>query len=183
MHTLHPNLRRALVGLSFICCIGLVAGIWIFRPNAASARERALLQAEQRWSKRTFGNYHIEVVDKRCAQRIDVRNEKVLKVAPNRCDAPPRAVSDLFTLIRRSGEVTTACIFQGCACSDVLIVEATYHAQLGYPDRLIVRMKAEPNWRHVDYWKRAVKIRSLPQCDELAEGSKVIQVVQLTPTQ
>jgi hypothetical protein len=182
MHRLrHPMRRWAVLGGSMLIGMLAVVLFTLLWPTSTWARASELAQAEQRWSLRTFGRYSVHLIDKRCAQRIEVRNERVVSVLPNRCDVQPRTVSDLFDLIRRDGSISHPCIFQGCACDDILLVQATYHPELGYPQRVLVRVRATPNWRHPEFWQRAWATRQLPTCNALAEGSKIIQVVSITP--
>ena len=179
-----PTLRRRiLISIGMLLLVVFSTTAWLFWPTTTWARVQELNEAERRWSLRQFGSYHLELTDKRCPQKIDVRNERVIRVAPNRCDAPPRSITDLFTLIRRDGSVAQECIFRGCICDDVIRIEATYDAQLGYPSKILVRIKAHANWRHPDFWKKAWQTKSLPSCDAMVEGSKVIQVVAMTPVQ
>lgn len=177
------SIRRPffLAGTAFLLVAVLACAFaW---PLERSAQASELAQAEQRWNMRPFGHYRLIIRDKNCEQRIEVRNERILDVSPNRCEAPPRTISDLFTLIRRDGSISTRCITLGCMCDDVIRVSARYDPELGYPQQIIVRIKAEPNMLHADFWKRAVSQRALPSCDVLAEGSKLIRIVSITPVQ
>ena len=64
---------------------------------------------------------------------------------------------------------------------DVIRVDAVYNQSLGYPERILVRMRAEPNWFHMDMWKHLWSKRTLPSCNFLAEGSKIIRILSITP--
>ncbi len=176
-----PRARRLLAGALLLMLCAAVG--WLIWPATSWARDSEREQAERRWALRPFGSYHLDITDKRCLQQIEVRNERVARVAPNRCDAPPRTVSDLFALIQRDGSVSHACILQGCACDDIIRVQASYDPTLGYPARMIVRIRAEPNWRAPAFWQRAWADGRLPRCDGLAEASKIIEVLQITPRQ
>ncbi|MFO7167413.1 MAG: hypothetical protein DIU80_005225 [Chloroflexota bacterium] len=174
------GLRVALLGCGAL--LMLCAGLGVFAARAApSASAAELEQAQLRWSERPFVHYRLLLRDKRCLQDIEVLHERVVDVEPNRCEPPPRTISDLFTLIRRNGEISTPCIALGCACEDVITVRAEYDARLGHPTRIEVRVTARPNWRHPDYWSYLVRRRRLPDCNMLAEGSKRIEVVSITP--
>lgn len=172
--------RRAALASGLLGGVLALAGLLAW-PASSWARAQELAAAERLWAQRTFGHYQLDLADKRCLQRIEVRNERVVKVAPNRCEAPPRAIGDLFALIRRDGQISQPCIYLGCVCDDVLRVQASYDAQLGYPAHILVRIRAEPNWRHPQFWQRAWRDRRLPNCDGLQEGSKLIQVMRLQP--
>ena len=150
---------------------------------ARSANAAEVAQAEALWASRSFSHYRLILRDKRCVQDIEVRNERIVKTQPNRCEPPPRTITDLFTLIKRNEQISTPCIAHGCACEDVIRVSARYDPTLGYPAAIEVRVKARPNWRHMDYWKYVVNRRKMPDCDILAEGSKRISIVSLTPLQ
>jgi Family of unknown function (DUF6174) len=180
-----PRTRRrrifALVMMNLVCGLGLAS--WLIWPETSWARTQEMHAAERRWASRQFGNYHLHIADKRCPQQIEVRNERVVKVAPNRCDAPPRTISDLFTLIRRDGTIAQECIFRGCICDDIIRVNAVYDDSLGYPSRILVRMTAEANWRHPEFWQKAWQTKRLPSCDAMMEGSKIIQVLEIKPRQ
>ncbi|MDZ4719375.1 MAG: hypothetical protein SH847_13045 [Roseiflexaceae bacterium] len=175
--------RRLLIGTSLIICLATIVLAWMIWPTSVWARARELDEAEQRWALRPFGNYQLKVTDKNCPQQIEIRNERVLKVAPNRCDAPPRTISDLFTMIRRDGSVSYPCIYKGCICDDVIYIQANYDQVLGFPSRILVRIRAEPNWRHPEFWQAAWDTKQIPSCDGMAVGSKIIQVVTLTPSE
>ena len=175
MHT-----RRLLLFVGVIVVGLLVFGVLAW-PNTAWARARMRTDAEQRWAQRSFGRYYLDIKDKGCLQEIEVHNERVADVKPNRCDAQPRSIGGLFDLIRRDGSVSHRCIYQGCLCDDKIYISAVYHHELGYPTRIIVRIRAEPNWRQLDFWKQALERRQLPNCGGLSEGSKVIEIVDIIP--
>jgi hypothetical protein len=180
MKTAQPAKRRML-WIALAASLIATLAIWLSMPNEAAAHAKELADAEQRWNNRSFGHYQLNLKDKNCVQDIEIRNERVLAAAPNRCEIPPRTINDLFDLIRRNGQISQPCIYQGCACDDVLWVNATYDSELGFPTRIIVRVQAVPNWRHLDYWKRAFTRGKLPSCSGMAEGSKIIQVLALNP--
>jgi Family of unknown function (DUF6174) len=183
-HRSQLTLRQRILlmaGMLVLAAFGAIG--WLLWPQTSWAQEQVLLAAERRWAARSFGHYQLQIEDKRCPQNIEIRNERIIKVAPNRCDAPPRAISDLFTLIRRNGSVAQECIYRGCICDDVINVHATYDQQLGYPSRILVRMTATANWRHPEFWQKAWQTKRLPSCDAMMVGSKIIQVMQITPIQ
>lgn len=179
----HPIARRITLILGLTVCLSAALLTLLFWPTSTWARARELAAAEQRWALRPFGQYRLNVTDKNCPQQIDVRNERILKVAPNRCDAPPRTITDLFTIIRRNGTVSYSCIYKGCICDDILYIQASYDPTLGFPSRILVRIRAEPNWRHPEFWEATWKNKQLPSCDSMAVGSKIIQVVTITPNE
>lgn len=172
--------RRALVVLAalLLSCAGLGA---VVAQTSSRADDTALQQAEARWATRSFGNYELRLRDKGCLQVIEVRAERVVDVQPNRCEPPPRSVTDLFTLIKRDGTLSTSCILMGCACDDVLLVRALYDQALGFPTTIEVRVAARPNWQHPDYWGKLIEQRRAPDCGALPVGSKVIVIESVTP--
>jgi len=172
------GIRTALGALAAftLACAGL--GLFAWRVPGAEAAE--LARAEARWATRPFSAYHLTLRDKSCIQQIEVSGERIVRTQPNRCEPPPRAVTDLFTLIRRDGTVSARCIALGCACDDVMSIEATYHPSLGYPEQIVVRVNAQPNWQHLDFWAYLAERRAVPHCN-LAEGSKLIRILALTP--
>jgi hypothetical protein len=174
-------IRRLFLALLALLIASSGLFVWLLWPTSAWARASELAAAERRWALRPFGSYHLELVDKTCTQKIDVRNERVVKVAPNRCEVPPRSISDLFELIRRDGSISQECIFHGCICDDVIRVNAVYDSSLGFPSRIIVRLRAEPNWRHPEFWEAAWARKRLPSCDGMAEGSKLIRIIKIVP--
>jgi hypothetical protein len=177
--------RRRLVRRALLLCAGAVLACAVLGVAIAQTAPRAhaaeLVQAEARWAARPFRHYELRVRDKGCLQVIEVRDERVVGVATNRCEPPPRSVTDLFTLIRRDGTVSVPCIAVGCACDDVIRVQAVYDTALGYPSLIDVRVSARPNWRHPDYWAETLEKRRLPDCSILPEGSKEIRVDAVTP--
>ncbi len=172
--------RRLLLFFGVIV-VGLLALGALAWPHSAWARAHMRASAEQRWAQRPFGRYYLDIKDKGCLQEIEVHNERVAGVKPNRCDAQPRSVGGLFELIRRDGSVSHPCIYQGCLCDDKIYISAVYHQELGYPTRIIVRIRAEPNWRQLEFWREALERRELPNCSGLSEGSKVIEIVDIIP--
>jgi hypothetical protein len=179
-HSRRTVLRRVVLVLLalLLSCAGVGA---VIAQTAPGAGNPALLSAEARWATRTFNHYELRLRDKGCLQVIEVRDERVVDVQPNRCEPPPRSVSDLFTLIRRDGKVSTQCILLGCACDDVLSVRASYDQALGFPRQLEVGVAARPNWQHPDYWSQLLAKRRLPDCSVLAVGSKVVAIESITP--
>jgi hypothetical protein len=177
--------RRRLLRTVLLLCVGALvacAGIGaVIAQTAPSAEAAELEQAERRWAARSFNHYRLKLRDKGCLQTIEVRDERVVNVAPNRCEPPPRSITDLFALIRRGGKVSAPCIALGCACDDVLTMHAVYDRTLGFPTLIEVRVAARPNWRHPDYWTELLDKRKLPDCSILAEGSKVIRIDSVAP--
>lgn len=170
----------AAVGAGALLII-VVLGIWRWQGGGERAASEERASAEARWTQRGFGHYQLTLTDKGCTQVIEVRRERVVDVASNRCEPPPRSVTDLFALIRRNGTVSTPCIAQRCACDDVLTVTAMYHPQLGYPQAIDVSVASQPNPRHADYWRAAASNLKLPRCDSMAVGSKEIRIISVTP--
>jgi Family of unknown function (DUF6174) len=149
-------------------------------PSAMTLRARERQTAEMRWNQRSFTTYQIELEDLNCIQIVDVRNEKITQVLPGpRCTTDARTITDLFSLIRRDGEVGARCITQGCACDDQISVRAEYHAKLGYPTEIYIRIAPQPNWKHADYWRYLATHFSPPSC-AFAAGDKIIAVRSLT---
>lgn len=173
-------LRAALLlSVAALLVCGALGVLIAWTPARASAAE--LRQAEARWAARSFRHYQLELRDKNCLQVIEVLDERVVKVAPNRCEPPPRTVTDLFTLIRRDGTVSVPCIAHRCACDDVISVRAVYDSALGFPASIEVRVTAQPNMQHPDYWIQLVENRRPPDCSVLAEGSKLMAIDSITP--
>jgi hypothetical protein len=171
--------RGALVLLALLLSCGGVGAV--IAQTAPAAASPALLRAEARWATRSFNHYELRLRDKGCLQVIEVRDERVVDVVPNRCEPPPRSVSELFTLIKRDGQVSTECILLGCACDDVLSVKASYDQALGFPRHLEVGVSAQPNWQHPDYWRQVFAKRKLPDCSALAVGSKIVAIESVRP--
>lgn len=169
--------------IALILLIGSCTTYSLLRPESPWARAQARLSAEQRWSQRSFGNYHLELTDKHCLFSMDIHNERIQKIEPQRCEAPPRSITDLFTLIKRDGQISQPCIYLGCACDDRIYVDAQYHTNLGYPQHITVYIRAEPNYWHSAYWQYVWNRRQAPPCDNLMEGSKLIEVLSVQPQQ
>lgn len=172
----------ALSVLALIACGGLA----LLTPGAVGANRGGtapaeLAEARSRWAARAFTDYHLEVEDHRCKQVYDVRADRVRNIEPNRCDAYPRTVDELFTLIERDNTKSLACVIQGCTCDDFIYVDAEFDPALGYPRSILVRIIARPNWQHPDFWERAIEQQRFPDCKQLTEGSKLIQVLSLKP--
>jgi hypothetical protein len=173
--------RRSLVlaaSLALAAIVMLSVGLW---PSTRWARTAERASAERRWAQRQFSHYRIDVRDKGCIQSIEVHHTSVFSVAPNRCDGTARSVDELFDYIQRDGTVSQPCIYHGCACDDVIYIAASYDEQLGYPRRMIVRIRAEPNWRRLDVWRNLILFQRMPGCSQLMDGSKVVEVVTITP--
>ncbi len=173
----------AVLAASVAACGGI--GTVIMRREPL-ARETALMEARARWDASGFVAYRMQLSDRGCRLEVDVRAERVIstRYAQLRaCDQQPVAVRDLFALIERDGAVRRACVYRGCACDDVLNVRAEYHPSLGYPRSLEISLTPTPNWRHADFWRAAWRFRSLDVCDDLAIGSRMLTVVDVTPIQ
>jgi hypothetical protein len=161
------------------CLVGacIAGGLAINGP--ALSREHERRDAEHRWSQRPFGAYRLVLEDFRCVYDIEVQGQKIVDSAPRAdCIREARSIDDLFVLLQRDGSTGTRCITQGCACDDRLSVQGSYDPVLGYPREIEVRISAQPNWQHADYWRYMATHLRPPTC-EFPVGRKFIRVLKL----
>ncbi len=101
-----------------------------------------------------------------------MRDEQVVAVLrEDECGYPARTVSGLFTMIERAPSPLFTCASPSCACRNIITVYALYDPQLGYPQKIAVRVDRETNWRRMAFWRYLWSARKLPNCDDgLARG-------------
>jgi hypothetical protein len=138
-------------------------------PQTPSARRAA---AEGRWAAQSFSAYRmalrIEYLNRVCYQEFEVQDEHVRKTLRDSCRVSwfsSLTVERLFDIIQRI-EQAPICYpdSEPCACRLVRIGTVSYDPQIGYPREIAYRREVQPNWWHVDFWKRLWDRKNLPTC-------------------
>ena len=71
---------------------------------------------------------------------------------------------------------------QACTCTRVRQGDVVYDTQLGYPLTIAYRREIRPNLLNIDYWRRLLIFRQLPNCGIINQNVR-IAVTALTPLQ
>lgn len=174
--------RSFLVAVALLLLLGLCVATGFGLSSTSTAMDHERRAAEERWSNRPFERYRLVLRDRFCTQDAEIYNEEVVLVHSNTCESRARSISDLFDLIERDGSLVSSCVAGGCACDDILLVSASYDPLLGYPDMIDVRVEAQANLRHPDYWRLLIRTGELSGCS-VPVGWKTISVISLTPLQ
>jgi hypothetical protein len=130
------------------------------------------IAAQQRWSARSFANYHItlqiERLSRVCFQELEVRGDHV-RTLNDTCDLSwmsGLSISRMFELATWM-EHSPDCYpsLRNCPCQRVRQGEIRYDPQLGYPSEIIWNRQVQPNVDHPDFWWRTWSDLALPQCN------------------
>lgn len=138
--------------------------------------------AKSRWAAQGIRHYRLAVMTGlSCRLEVEVRDEQVVAVLrEDECGYPARTVSGLFTMIERAPSPLFTCASPSCACRNIITVYAIYEPQLGYPEKIAVRVDRETNWRKMSFWRYLWSARKLPNCD-MASHADMVDVPLLTP--
>jgi hypothetical protein len=118
-----------------------------------------------------------------CRLEVEVRDERVVAVLrEDTCTHPARTVTMLFNMVEHAVSPLYTCAPPSCACRHVVTVYADYNAQLGFPQKVAVRVERETNWRERPFWRYLWTARRLPDC-AWASNADIVNVLALTPLQ
>jgi hypothetical protein len=174
--------RLLMCGLLFLpSCMLLGVMIW---PTTPSVRRAA---AQGRWAARPFASYRIalrvEFLNQACFQEIEVQGERVAKTISDTCQTSSFSsltAGRLFEISERVEQAPTCYAdSEPCACQQLRIGKIDYDTELGYPREIAYRRVVQPNWTHLDFWKRLWARRSLPTCG-LTRSTRIV-VLSFTP--
>lgn len=168
--------------LHVICAAAtLVAGILILIevfPKTPSVR-RAM--AQEQWAKQPFEAYRIsmrvEFLNQACFQEIEVQQERVSKIISDTCQTSSfssMTIGRLFEISERAEQAPTCYAdTEPCACRQARLGNITYDATFGFPHEINYRRVVQPNWTHLDFWKRLWGRRTIPKC-ELTRSTRIM---------
>jgi hypothetical protein len=162
-------LRRLLLlcGLLFLVSGAVLALIAL--PSTPSMRRAS---AQDRWATRPFAGYRIamrvEFLNQACFQEIEVQGDRVAKIISDTCQTSSfssMTIGRLFEISERVEQAPTCYAdAEPCACRQMRIGKIDYDTALGYPLEITYRRVVQPNWTHLDFWKRLWGRRNLPSC-------------------
>lgn len=174
--------RKLLCGLLLVpSCMLLGIMVW---PATPSVRRAA---AQNRWAARPFASYRIalrvEFLNQSCFQEIEVQGERVAKTISDTCQTSSFSsltAGRLFEISQRVEQAPTCYAdTEPCACRQLRIGKIEYDETLGYPHVIAYQRVVQPNWTHLDFWKRLWTRRSLPSCG-LTRSTRIV-VLSFTP--
>jgi hypothetical protein len=128
--------------------------------------------AQERWAARPFESYRValrvEFLNQACFQEIEVQGERIVKVVNDTCQTSSfssMTIGRLFEITERVEQAPTCYAdTEPCACRQMRLGKIEYDAQFGYPNEITYRRVVQPNWTHLDFWKRLWERRSFPSC-------------------
>lgn len=122
------------------------------------------------------------MVDNNCRYESIVMDDvSMIGSYPPNCYVQHSTVSALFALIERDGKSEQLCDVRGCPCEAFTEVRAAYHAQLGYPEWVVVQTTLRPAWFTTDLWNHIMSDKRLPPCSSATRSE--IRVLSMTPLQ
>ena len=177
---LHSAIRVMLAMLGFgAVALSLAFAVPLFSKLALPSD---LELAKGRWSAATLRHYRLVTLSgEPCRLDVEVRDERVVEVLhEDACSHPARTVTTLFNAVERAVSPLYTCAPPSCACRHIITVYAKYDPQLGYPEKVAVRVQREPNWRAQAFWRYLWTARRLPNC-AWASNADIVNVLALTP--
>lgn len=182
MRSAAPQLNLALLALALLALaiVALLGGaLW-----RVQGPRLALEQARERWERRPFDAYRLEVEQRlgtSCRYVIEVRDERITSVPFNTCsqliwwrDLPVLPVGAIFALL---GSSAGRCGPAGCRCDGVVLLAAEYDPRLGYPRSARLSASRTLAWLRPDAWPDLARPRACPASYVGLE----LTVVGLTP--
>lgn len=136
----------------------------------ADARYAAALRL---WQSRPLAHYTLhtrEIVGGRpCAQIVEVRDERLVRVLNNTCQHPNLwTISWLFTFVAKSSAPPDRCAqvdpSGGCVCRDAVDLQVEYDPTYGYPSTIVARQTWRADWQSMGYWWYSVRHLALASC-------------------
>lgn len=170
------------VGVALLLLAGTLLSAAALTPSLESRR----LAAQATWEQRPFSGYQVAVQVQRlgraCRQELTVTGD-TLNMLYDECRIgwlPEFSVPQLFSLGQRL-ERPAECFPGGdCSCTRIRSGEVVYDGQLGYPRTIRIQRTLQPNWDHLDYWRRLFRTWQVPNCSGMRTGITV-EVLSLTP--
>jgi hypothetical protein len=140
--------------------------------------------AKGRWAAAALRHYRlITLSGNPCRLEVEVRDERVVEVLhEDPCSHPARTVTTLFNLVEHAVSPLYTCAPPSCACRHVVTVYARYDAQVGYPQKVAVRVERQVNWSERPFWRYLWTAGRLPDC-AWASNADIVNVLALTPLQ
>ena len=163
-----PITRRApIAGIALVLGCLLLGAIDL--PQTPTMQRSA---AARRWATQPFSTYRmalrVEYLNRTCYQEIEAEGERVRRMIKDTCRVSwfsSLTVERLFDIIGRIEQAPTCYPdSEPCACRLVRIGRVSYDSQIGYPSEIAYRREVQPNWWHIDFWKRLWDRKNLPTC-------------------
>jgi hypothetical protein len=172
----------ALVLVAIASCGATSALYW---PQLSSHQR---LQAQHRWLARPFSSYRIairvEYAGDICSQELETKGENLRRIVYNNCRPTwlgLTTVARLFEISERLDRPQPCySLSQVCTCVRVRQGDIAYDPQLGYPVAISYRREIRPNFLNIDYWRRVMFSRQLPNCGPINQSVR-IAVTALIP--
>ena len=177
----------AVRALSVVFLFSLGTLGWLYYP--LSPHQELLIQ-QQRWVQRPFTNYRITLqiqnLDRTCYQEFVTQSEQIQAVMADTCNLAwlsDMTVTQLFDINQRIEQSSSMHCYpseQFCTCRRVTVQQVVYDPQFGYPALILYRRSVQPNWLHIDFWRRWFTTHAMPNCSMPSRYLK-IAVTSLTP--
>ncbi len=179
----HHCRSRVLVALLAICGALLACGFGALlgtHPSSTFSRAQELTDARNRWLSQPVPHYRLVMqAPSWCRLDVEIRAEQVVHVFENSCPSPPQTVTSMFEMIKQldSAAGTIFCAPDGCECTEVRYVTASYDQQLGFPRSIRLRHERRTNWPML--WSFFVA-HGLPSCLTPID-TNVVNVLSMQP--
>jgi hypothetical protein len=188
-------MRRGLVALLALLVLLLGAAAVALLVGRATTGAYALATARERWQARQLERYELvgtfaaiqprRVLDIHCRHSPTTRQQQqyVAGQAVQGCALLHMSVDHLFDKIAYYQTDTVCTGRVGCECHSRFVVQARYHPTLGYPEHIVVRLRAVgPHWQHPDYWRYLWQHQAAPTCQSGGgQHVETIRVKELRP--
>ena len=179
----HRRSRVLVVSLALCVALLLACGLsvlFISRSSSMASRAQQLADARNRWQSLTISHYRLVMqAPSWCRLDVEIQSEQIVHVFENSCPTSPRTVTGLFDLITQldSTAETTFCAPQGCECTEIRYIYASYDQQLGFPQTIRLRRDRWTNWSVL--WSFVVN-HGVPNC-LTPRDIDLVQVLSMQP--
>ena len=163
----HRRSHVLVVSLALCAALLLTCGssvLLIPRASSIASRAQQLADARNRWLLQPVSHYRLVMqAPSWCRRDVEIQSEQVVHVYEDSCPSAPQTVTGMFEMIKQldSTADTTFCAPDGCECTEVRYVAASYDQQLGFPRSIRLRRERQTNWPEL--WRFFSK-HGLPNC-------------------
>ncbi len=148
----------------------LCAGWYGWQRWQALDTDRQLAAARERWDRRPFASYHMQVqrsgMPLMCQQDVEITDEQIITVLNDTCQRSLPTVSDLFREIAQRDQQADLMMMilsvDQRPCSRSVDAAVVYHPELGYPQQIDLRVESRINWLSPVFWQFFVQTWGMP---------------------
>jgi len=165
-HVIRWRWQIGVLGLMALVLVGLPWGLRALAAQERAKRTHDRQAAQTRWQQAGYQNYTLSIEVGHCISISHVRGDlaTIDTLLPS-CTSQPASIQRLFDLLERDGNVERQCDARGCPCESVINTRASYNAERGYPEQVLISTDLQPAWLSADLWRGMLADLALPPCN------------------